>query len=193
MARKMGQYERNLLELRDKLWPDAAAVVWDRKEESGFSTVPRTLALIGTLQRHLVKSSDPSRVYLALWVRQRDNGLVEILNPEDLATEVGYSGTRKVRSLHEALDHLAKLGFIRVHGRGTRKYAFVLVLHPHDAVMTIKRDTPKRIPDWWWSLFELRMQEIKAVFRKLKAAPKKDDSFDEVPEALHAEDDSLPF
>lgn len=49
------------LELRDQLWPDASSVVWNRKEEKGFCTIPRTLPLVMTLIDQLEKGKDASR------------------------------------------------------------------------------------------------------------------------------------
>lgn len=165
MGRKMSQYDLKRIAIRDSLWPDSAGLVWNRRNESGFTTLPRTLPLIATLLRHLGDRNDPSRAYLTLWFRARDHAFFEIQDSNEIADEVGYRGNRRVRSLHEALDQLARLGFIRIQPRGTRKYAFVLLLHPHDAVQRIKYAQPKNIPDWWWSLFTLRIQEIRADLR----------------------------
>lgn len=200
MARKLTQYDRRRLALRDRLWPDAASFIYYRKDEAGFITIPRTLPMIGTLIKYLSDKHDPSRVYFELWARQRDDGLVVIDDPDELATAAGfYRGeTRRRRSLREALDRLVELGFLRIAGKGVRKHAFVLILHPHDVIQRIHHADRRRIPDWWWSLFEFRTQDIGA---KLRLKPPKrgkkpvegDDPFDDFPEALLGEDDDLPF
>lgn len=194
MARKLTAFDKSRIELRDSFWPDAGDVVWNRREETGFVTVPRTLGLVCTLLKHMGRQNDPSRVYLALWLRQRDYGFVEIHDSEDLAAECGYyRGNRKVRSLHEALDQLQGLGFVRVVPKGPRKYGFVLILHPHDVVQRIRHETPKDIPDWWWSLFTLRVQEIKTVLRWSPPKKPATSDFNDLSDGLDTTNGDLPF
>ena len=194
MPRKFTQYDRRRLARRNSIWDDAEPHIYNRKEESGFITIPRTLPLVCTLLKILGEKNDPSRVYFELWCRQRDDGFVEIDDGDEVAAAAGFyrGSTRRVRSLREALDQLEKLGFIRISGKGPRKYAFILILHPHDVVQRIKHEHPDWIPDWWWSLFSLRVQDIGAKLRwePPKAAPATLDAF---PEALDDEDDDLPF
>lgn len=189
------QYDKARIQLRDSLWKDAPDRVWDRASEDGFVTLPRTLPLIATLIKFLGRGVDPSRTYLSLWFRQRDHGFVEILDAEELAAESGFSGTRKVRSLNEALDQLDRLGFIRVATKGTRKHAFILILHPHDVVQRLYHEDPNRIPEWWWSLFRLRIQDIKATLRwkppRRVSGP--DEDFEDFPTSLDEKDEKLPF
>ncbi len=201
VPRKLTKYDLKRLKRRNTLWPDAADVIYNRKDEFGFITVPRTLAMIGTLIKHLGETVDPSRVYWELWSRQRDDGFVEIDDPDEFAQAAGFhrGTTRRVRSLREGLDRLAELGFIRLAGKGQRKHAFVLVLHPHDVVQQIRHEHATRIPDWWWELFQLRAGDIGAVLRWKPAPPAKAatigaaESLDAFPDALEGEDDDLPF
>jgi hypothetical protein len=190
MARKLTQYDQKRRALRNTMWADSDQVIYNREAETGFTTVPRTLSLVCTLLKVLGEKNDPSRVYLELWCRQRDDGFVEILDTEELASSAGfYRGPkRQARSLREALDRLAQLGFIRISAKGTRKYGYVLVLHPHDVVQRMKDEEPDRIPGWWWGLFSDRTQDIKAVLR-LKPAPRKE-TFEDFPEGLDEDEDT---
>ena len=91
---------------------------------------------------------------------------MEIGNEQDVANGCGFaSGTRAVRSWRERITVLANLGFIEVHGKGTRDFAYVLMLHPHDAVARLKKAQPDRIPKWWWDLFTSRLRETGAPNR----------------------------
>ncbi len=195
MPRKLTKYDLKRLARRDSIWEDAREVIWNRKDETGFITVPRTLSMILTLIKILGEKNDPSRVYLELWSRQRDDGFVEIDDPDELAQAAGFYRSRRVRSLREALDRLHELGLIRIAGKGQRKYAFILILHPHDVIQELHHRDPKRIPDWWWELFRLRVQEIGTQLRWKAPAPAKPKAgaLDAFPETLDAEDDDLPF
>ena len=159
---------RKRMELRDQLWPDAPHVVWDRSDlkEKGFTTLPRTVPLIGTLIRHLTDRLDASRAYLDLWGRAWDGGLVEIQDEEEVAASCGYATAgRNVRTWRERMVVLERLGFIRILPMGTRKYGYVLLVHPHDAVERLRHDDEHDVPDWWWTLFLKRANEIRAVLR----------------------------
>ena len=87
------QQRRRLL--RDQMWPGAEELIWHRKAEDGFVTVPRTVPLIGTLIRLLTKDLDASRPYLDLWARVFDEGVVEVLDEEELAASCGYPTPRR--------------------------------------------------------------------------------------------------
>lgn len=159
---------RRRIELRDQLWPDSARIVWDRldRKEKGFTTIPRTLPLVGTLIRHLTDRLDASRTYFDLWGRSWDGGLVEIMDEEEMAASCGYAAAkRNVRTWRERMVALERLGFIRIQPKGTRKYGYVLLVHPHDAVERLRHDNDHDVPDWWWTLFLKRANEIRAVLR----------------------------
>lgn len=176
------------------MWSKAQEIIYDKRNESGFCTIPRSLALVATLIRHLSKR-DPSRAYWDLWTRQRDDGYVEIDDAAEMAAISGLTGTRALKSWREKLDELERLGFIQIKGKGNQKYKYVLLLHPHDVVQKIRHETPDRIPDWWWSYFTTRIQDIGAKLRwePPKAVTKNgSDDFDDFPSALTDEDD-MPF
>jgi hypothetical protein len=188
MTRRMTAYDQRRRERRDSLWPDAKAAIYDKSDENGFCTVPRTLVLVSALIRFMSKN-DPSRVYLDLWMRQRDDGYVDIEDAAEMAAASGLTGTRAIKSWREKLDELQRLGFIRIRGKGNQKYKYILLLHPHDVVQLIRQANGDRIPDWWWSYFETRTDDIKARLRLKPVAVAADE--DEFPAAV--DDDDLPF
>lgn len=193
MAKKLTQYDVKRRERRNGLWPESEKVIYDKREESGFCTLPRTLPLIATLIRHLSKT-DPSRVYIDLWFRQRDDGFVEVEDAEEMAASSGYAtGTRNVRTWREKLDELRDLGFIKVAEKGTQKYRYILLLHPHDVVQRLRHENPKVIPDWWWSYFQSRVADIKAPLRWKPADSVKEKvaDFEDFPGDLGDDEESL--
>jgi hypothetical protein len=168
MAQPINAYDLRRRERRDQMWPDSEHEIYNRRGETGFCTVPRTLSLVATLTK-LIGKGDPSRVYLDLWMWQRDDGFVEILDPIEMAASAGLSGNRAVKGWKSKLDELERLGFVRIKGKGNQRHKFILLLHPHDVVLRIQRDSPGLIPADWWSYFELRIQDIGA---KLERGPK---------------------
>lgn len=146
------------IQIRDSIWADAAAAVWDRKKEKGFCTIPRTLALLLALIDHLQKGKDASRVYFDLWCRAFDDYLVEISDEEAVSYSSGYTSGRSVRTWRERINILEKYGFIRVQGSGIKRYATILLVDPHKAVKKLYEDN--QIPKNWWAAFNQRAAEI---------------------------------
>ncbi len=192
MAKALTAYDRKRHARRDERWAESKELIYNKKDESGFCTIPRTLVLVSTLIRHMSKK-DPSRVYLDLWMRQRDDGYVEVDDAAEMAASAGLTGTRAIKSWREKLDELQKLGFIRIKEKGNQRYKYILLLHPHDVVQALRHSNPNQIPDWWWSYFENRVQDIGATLRwtppKKKASVA--DEFADFPGSL--EEDDLPF
>src|SRR5579862_9952560 len=88
--------------IREEHWKGAGKFIWDRSEEKGFVTVPRTLPLIVALIKHLSLKNDASRVYLDLWGRSYDQGVVEVNDEKQFAMSSGYAdNSRNVRSWQE--------------------------------------------------------------------------------------------
>jgi len=164
VARKVKKIEQYFLDLRDSKFRDAKKKAWNRHDEKGFTTIPRTLPLIATLIRHLTKRGDASRAYLDLWGRALyDTGFIVINDEEEMADSCGYGGTRKVRTWRERVDVLVDLGLIEIAPKGKRKFGYIFIVHPHDVVQRLRRG--KKVPDWWWSLFDTRIAEIRATLR----------------------------
>ena len=55
---------------------------------------------------------------------------------------------------------LVDLGFLRVGEKGSREYAYVLILHPHKVVRSLH--DAGSVPSSWWSLFHARLRDIGA-------------------------------
>src|SRR4051812_31213796 len=73
VRRKVNSADRRRRDLRERLWPGSAALIWDLNDVDGvvgFATVPRLLPLVLHLIKQLAggeKGGDPSPVYLDLW------------------------------------------------------------------------------------------------------------------------------
>lgn len=164
LTRRPTRAEMRRRDFLAELWPDASAFTWHRGRETGFTTVPRTLSMIGALIKLLTDRADASRVYFDLWLRAHDEALIEVVDEAEFALSCGYAlGTRHVRTWQERVHHLQRLGFIAVRPKPSRSIGFIFLIHPHAAVMRLKEQEPERIPDWWWALFQTRIKEIGAT------------------------------
>jgi hypothetical protein len=147
--------------LRDQLWPDSAFRLWDRHTNAGFTTVPRLLSLIVVLIRDLSGKSDPSRVYLDLWLRCFDDAFLNIVQEDQFAFSSGYKGNRAVRSWRERIKQLKALGFIDVKPRGNTEIAYILLLNPLDTVTRLREQG--KVKDDWWNAYVERANDIGAT------------------------------
>ncbi len=152
------------LQLRDTLWPGMEGYLWHRTKEDGWSTIPRTLPLIMTLIDLLKPDWDASRVYLELWCRQMDDSFVQIDDEEALAYSCSYlTPTRNVRSLRERLKLLEELGFIEVKPNGSKKYGYILLLHPHRVAKKIHEEKSSPEIERWYGAWAKRALEVGAT------------------------------
>lgn len=147
-------------DLRDSLWPGAASIIWSRHTDDGYTTVPRTLPLIMTLINLLHKDVDASLVYMELWSRVSDEGFIEMTDESEHAYCAGYVTPRAARSFGERLRVLEKLGFIKVKPKGSWKYGYVLLVHPHDVVEVLVKNGG--VPEEWRTLYLQRLVQTGA-------------------------------
>ena len=104
---------RRRIDLRRRLWPDITERdLWDRREFKGFTTIPRTLALIVRIIDEIDRKN-AGRVYFDLWCRSFDDYLIEIRDEYEAAYSSGYDGQRAVRTWRERMGVLDGAGFIR--------------------------------------------------------------------------------
>jgi len=132
---------------------------WTGANEKGWFKAPRTLPLVlGLLAaKHISGSQDPSRVYLELLSRHLDEGVIAMEAPDDHAFAAGYEGPRGVRTWRERMGILEREGFIKVKSIGTKKYAYVLLVHPNVAIRQLRQQG--RISDTWWEAYSERQAE----------------------------------
>jgi hypothetical protein len=164
-------------QLRDELWPAEAELLWHRKTEDGYSSIPRTLPLIMTLIDDLKgKGKDASRVYFDLWCRQMDDSFVEVTDEETFAYSCGYTTCgRNIRTWRERVELLRNLGFISILPSGSRKYAYILLRHPHRVVNELREKG--RVREDWWGAYAKRASEIGAVITRLAYASEPEVNF----------------
>lgn len=159
MAPRPNKAAQKRLTLRNQLWPGLEAQVWSRHDQQGFTTIPRLLPLVIHLINELAgKSGSPGYVYLELWCRAFDEGLITIKDELEHAYASGYTGTRALRTWRGHMLVLQELGFIRVKADGIREIGHVLLLNPILVCQELK--TKGRVPEEWWTAFVQRANDI---------------------------------
>jgi len=141
-ARRNGATESNL-KMRAHLWPDLDEKrLWLRtdKTRKGFTTMPRTMALIINLIDDISKqvtngkAVPAGRTYLVLWCRVFDEGFVKIDNEAVAAREAGYAGERNVTTWRQHLAVLRDLGFIDCKDGPAGPYQYILLYNPYQVI-----------------------------------------------------------
>jgi hypothetical protein len=162
-GRKKSVLSQRREELRERLWPGSRDDIWHRHDHKGFGTIPRLLPLALYLIKRLSKKGNPADVYLQLWARNFDEGLIEVTDEATLAFEAGYDSTRAVRTWRDHVLKLEQLGFIKYKPSGIKPIGFILLLNPLEVCARLKRTRSKAVSEEWWSAFLKRAHEIGAV------------------------------
>jgi hypothetical protein len=131
--------------LRANLWPGVADnLLWLRKQRVGFTTIPRTMSLIGRIMDQVSGKGFPLfGTYLTLWCWVFDEAFVEIRNPKEFAYESGFNGPRGEATWRGRMRRLQELGFIRTKPGLAGDFQYVLIMNPVKVIEEIYRDKPK--------------------------------------------------
>lgn len=161
LARKKEIEERNEKK-RKELWPEVPIEhSWNRLESDGYSTIPRTLTLFGTIANRLAqKNKRVSTTYFGLWCRVRDTGVVTIDNEYEISTEAGFSGERRIYTWRDRMKQLRELGFIKIQEGPKGPFQYVLIINPYHIVYELRK--AGKVNDFDWQFVMDRSEEIGA-------------------------------
>lgn len=153
---------KRTLELRAQLWPELdESSLWNRNTAKGFTTIPRAMPHILDILDNLAGKGTPvSKVYLSLWCRVFDEGMLEIKSYEDLASESGFSGQRAVTTWKQRMALLVNMGFIKAEEGSRGEYDYVLLLNPYPIIKSLHEST--KIQKMKYIALFSRAQEIGA-------------------------------
>lgn len=120
------------LALRSTLWPEIKeSSLWLRKEKVGFTTIPRTMNLIGRIMDQLSGKGFPLfSTYLTLWCRVYDEAFVEIRSEREAAIESGFGGPRGEVTWRARMRKLQVLGFIDIRPGLASNLQYILLYNP---------------------------------------------------------------
>lgn len=161
--KKVRSADSKRLALRARLWPDTRnSDLWLRKDRVGFTTIPRTMSLLGRIMDQLAGKGFPVfSTYFSLWCRVYDEGIVEIRNDREVAFESGFSGPRGEVTWRSRMRILQKLGLIGIKPGLASDMQYVLILNPILVIVDIY-DERKLNEDIAFSALMARLIDIGA-------------------------------
>ncbi|MCU1314909.1 MAG: hypothetical protein JWN63_231 [Candidatus Acidoferrum typicum] len=158
-AKRKTMSERSA-QMRQEFWPHIPEdALWHRKRNDGYSTIPRTLAIVMSIIDSLSKNKPAGQTYFVLWCRAWDESMLTVDNPAVFAAETGFTGERALSTWKERMKTLAQLGFIDAKAGASGDYHYVLILNPHLIIRMRKEDIQQSL---YMRLYE-RGQEIGAT------------------------------
>ncbi len=156
--------QQQRIELRNTLWSGEIENIslWDRKTQNGFTTVPRTLPLLGKIMDKLSGTGKPVfSTYLSLWCNVFDDSFIEIEDKGRLAFEAGFSGSRAISTWLSRMRKLEELGFIKSKPGSNGEFNYIILVNPYSVIEDIYNKTSK---DDAYNALVARMIKIGAKF-----------------------------
>lgn len=145
-ALRKSKAQEKSLKIRQELWPKLVLDdIWDRKKQKGFTTVPRTMAIIMSILDSLSKGQPLGQTYFVLWCHVYDDSLVIIDNPSLYAAEAGYSGERALTTWNGRMAKLQKLELIDCKEGVAGKFHYVLIKNPHKVIRQMKNNVQEKL------------------------------------------------
>jgi hypothetical protein len=137
------------------------ALVWRRKTNDGFTTVPRTLPIAMQAIDATSKGAPAGHSLFCLWARAPDNPLVAVENPATFAAETGFTGERSVDTWRKRMRTLRDLGFILTKPGASGEFHYILLLNPNVAVEQMRRRG--LVQDAVYGRFQERLADVGAA------------------------------
>lgn len=129
---KMAERAQQQLDLHFPTVPPT--LLFRRKVNDGFITMPRTLPIAMQAIDDTTKGAPAGHSLFCLWARSPDHPLVIVENPATFAAEAGFSGERAVDTWRKRMRRLRELGFIMTKPGDSGEFHFILLLNPNIAV-----------------------------------------------------------
>lgn len=146
---------------RTVIWPKLNPdLLWNRKKRDGYTTIPRTLPIIGRILDELSKNAPIGNTYLELWCRAHDEYVVDLKNPDELAFHSGFTGERAATTWRARMKKLADLGFIDIQPGASSEFGFALIYDPYQVIRAMRTTTPNAISLRSYNALAARCAEI---------------------------------
>lgn len=133
----MAERAKQQMDIHFADYPDA--LLWYRKLNDGYSTIPRTLPLAMQAIDAQSKGQPAGHTLLCLWIRAPDYPFLTIEAPATFAAEAGFTGERAVDTWRRRMRTLRDLGFIKAKKGATGDFHYVLLLNPNVSIEELGR------------------------------------------------------
>lgn len=141
--------------------------VWnikDKKRTKGFTSIPRTMPLIGAIMDALAGKGKPvSSAYLELWCRTNEQGFLTLSKPGETAFASGYSGERGISTWRERIRKLEALGFISTAPGSVSDLNYVQIWNPYTVIKEHSAAKTVGFPTQHFNALLERTSEIGAI------------------------------
>lgn len=143
-------------------FPDVPeTLLWRRKSNDGFTTVPRPLPIAMQAIDDTSKGAPAGHSLFCLWARAPDNPLVIVENPATFAAETGFYGERATDTWRKRMRRLRELGFIRTKQGSSGEFHYILLLNPNIAVEVMRSNG--LVQDSLYGRFIARVADVGAA------------------------------
>lgn len=180
-VRKKRGADLKRIALRENFWPDVEDEdLWIRTQRTGFTTIPRTLSLIGRVMDQLSGKGFPLfSTYFSLWCRVFDEAFVEVRNEREFAFESGFNGPRGEVTWRSRMRRLHELGFIDVKPGLASDLQYVLIWNPIKVIARAYENQDSPVHDLAYNALKARLIEVGADDLDAPPAQNDDDDDDE--------------
>jgi hypothetical protein len=152
-----------ITEKRNALFPHINPdFLWNRHNDNGFTTVPRTLPIILRIIDDLTNGAPASNTYLSLWCKSFDEMYLSLSNYEILAFESGFNGQRAVKTWQDRMKKLKELGFIESAEGSKGEFSSILLLNPYFVIRKHYEEKTQNISQKNYNVLLERATEIDA-------------------------------
>jgi hypothetical protein len=110
------------------------ALIWHRKRNDGYTTIPRTLPIAMQAVDVQSKGQPAGHTLFCLWARSPDHALITIENVSTFASEAGFIGERAVDTWRKRMKKLRELSYILTKPGPSGEFHYVLLLNPNSAM-----------------------------------------------------------
>ncbi len=130
-AKRLNMAERAQMQM-DLHFPGCPPqMLWTRKTNDGYSTIPRTLPIVMQAIDMQSKGTPAGHTLFCLWARSPDHPFITIENATTFAAEAGFIGERAVDTWRKRMKYLRDLGMIATKAGPTGDFHYVLLLNPN--------------------------------------------------------------
>lgn len=130
-VREASAITKKQLALRDQLWPGAEQLLWNRKTNKGFATIPKTMPIVLRIMDEMGDGARLSETYMTLWCSTWDNSFASLAKSKDLAIAAGFTGNRAEYTWRTRVKKLAELQFVQIKAGKSGPMSHALLLNPH--------------------------------------------------------------